>query len=1143
MKQDNQIKSLTHKNAITKRERERESSSRLVCHLKRSEVSQAESNRDISVSTKPQYDNVDSIANGRNTISSPSRSTSGVRGWVDTTSASQAKSATANDKNATANNANANFASISKADSALSAKSLKDTHPQTPSATVLQFGEGASAHAHSAKSAYNDNANNPSKPRKLALSLIASVALTGVALDILFAACSSTGQANFWTVSCSGSMNASDLYNPPAISSGIVTINLNNLTTNGGSKLFAFQRYGGSWATNGTRVVNFNNVNSASTTFSIGFNVGNWNSVSVSASRIGTLTVSGNSTHTISVSNGSSIGNLQVNQSNSTTTISGSSVNSLSGHWIATLNINNGSNVGTISNASIGTLNANNSTINTINNNSSLGTLNLNSNSRLGNLTNQSGKTINTITLNSSSINGTLTNAGTINTITLNTNSSINVLSNSGSIGTLTLNSGSINTLTQNGTLTTLALNSGARIENLTNQSNKTISTLTLDNSSINGVLTNAGTIGTLSLSNSSRVGSINSSGTITSLTIRGDGSYVGSISGGGNIGTLSIGNRWVFQPNLGSNDIDAAVNTLLLYSASIEIDSQGGANKGWNDLTKANAKEHIKFKSITTAGVGNYSIYVGIGANAPTPKSDEDYYETKNLVVNGTTSATNLKFVHISPQPGVKLIPLDAANNSLEGANEYVQAEATKFRLQADVATSYGASMYRALALSYMRRNAMTQNILDTMTTKTFHSDKYYTHEVELRLLQYDMARLTNRSTKFAKLQRKNTSKLDKVRQKIAKVTLEQSKGQDLDKGYNNFELIDQLDAIFIPYSGRKDWRLFALPYGANSIVGLGASSALEWAGGAIFGIQRNLKKGAGIFGGYVGYEFVNTDTQLVGAPTRVQTNSLQAGLNYFKTFAFTSKVWEGFIKASIRGGVDLPRFTFQASGQDNTIESNTKASSIPLLWSAGAEVHGGITFYQFKRNSYVAPEIGISYDILSTLDMKFLKPFGASEFYDRIYWHLPQVGLSLRYYKIFGNTFRLNTKIGIKYNILNNQEATFTIGQFSDKGTISLPAVYGNLSLDFIWMVKKNHELSLGYDGLFYANKFVKDKQSKEYNQQFNGVTTTINLKYAYWFGGTDYVKDKEGNVISTKSTKKPKKSKPKKQKKSKKVYYIDG
>ena len=947
-------------------------------------------------------------------------------------------------------------------------------------------------------------------------------------------------------------MNASDLYNPPAISSGTVTINLNNLTTNGGSKLFAFNRYGGSWATNGTRVVNFNNVNSASTTFSVGFNVGNWNSVSVSASRIGTLTVSGNSTHSVSVSNGSNIGNLQVNQSNSTTTISGSSVTNLSGNWIGTLNVNNASNINTISNVGIGTLNANNSTINTIDNTSSLGTLNLSNSARLGNLTNRANKTINNITINSSSISGTLLNNGTINTLTVNSGS-INNINQQGTINTLNLNDSSINSINQQGTLTTLNLNNGSRLENLTNQANKTISTLTLDNSSINGTLTNAGTIGTLSLINSSRVGSINSSGTINSLTIKGDGSYVGSISGGGTIGTLAIGDRWVFQPNIGSNDIDATVNTLLLYSASIEIDSEGGANKGWNDAAKANAKEHIKLKSLGNPnglGVGNYSIFVGIGANAPTPKDDTDYYETKNLVISGAASAGNLKFVHISPQPGVKLIPLDANNHSLEGANEYVQAEATKFRLEADVSTSYGASMYRALALSYMRRNAMTQNILDTMTTKTFHSDKYYAHEVELRLLQYDMARLTNRSTKFSKLQRKNTTKLDKVRQKIAKTTFEQSKGQDLDKGYNNFELIDQLDAIFIPYNGRKDWRLFALPYGANSIVGLGASSAVEYAGGAIFGIQRNLRKSAGIFGGYVGYEFVNTDTQLVGAPTKVQTNSLQAGLNYFKTFAFTSKVWEGFIKASVRGGVDLPRFTFQSSGQSNTIESNSKASSIPLLWSAGAEVHSGITFYQFKRNSYVAPEIGISYDILSTLDMKFLKPFGASEFYDRIYWHLPQLGLGVRYYKIFGNTFRLNTKIGVKYNILNNQKATFTIGQFNNTGTISLPAVYGNLSLDFIWILRKNHELSLGYDGLFYANKFVKDKQSSQYNQQFNGVTTTINLKYAYWFGGSDYVKDKDGNAVSRsiaegkKSKKSSQKDKPKKQKKSKKkVYYIDG
>ena len=109
-------------------------------------------------------------------------------------------------------------------------------------------------------------------------------------------------------------------------------------------------------------------------------------------------------------------------------------------------------------------------------------------------------------------------------------------------------------------------------------------------------------------------------------------------------------------------------------------------------------------------------------------------------------------------------------------------------------------------------------------------------------------------------------------------------------------------------------------------------------------------------------------------------------------------------------------------------------------------------------------------------------------------------------------------------------------------------MPLVYGNLSLDFVWLVKKNHELSLGYDGLFYASSFDKSSESA-LSKWFNGVTTTVNFKYAYWFGGSDYKTDKDGNVIGSNKTKKTKKSKPKKEKSKKskkskkKVVYIDG
>ena len=182
--------------------------------------------------------------------------------------------------------------------------------------------------------------------------------------------------------------------------------------------------------------------------------------------------------------------------------------------------------------------------------------------------------------------------------------------------------------------------------------------------------------------------------------------------------------------------------------------------------------------------GASPNAITINLGDNI----SRDTIYELKNLVVSGTTGiGTSLRQRNVTAGRGAEIVWTN---------------QASAFRLRANGSQAYITDVYRALALSYMRRNAMTQNILDTMTTKTFHSDNYYNQEVELRLLQYDMARLTNKSVRFSKTRRKTEGKIDKVREKMARLTLQQSKGQDLEKGYNNFELIDQLDAIFIPYT-----------------------------------------------------------------------------------------------------------------------------------------------------------------------------------------------------------------------------------------------------------------------------------------------------------------------------------------------------
>ena len=618
-------------------------------------------------------------------------------------------------------------------------------------------------------------------------------------------------------------------------------------------------------------------------------------------------------------------------------------------------------------------------------------------------------------------------------------------------------------------------------------------------------------------------VGGLTLSGQMELLSIFGSGAYLGQLQSGSNtavataIKTLRLGERstingveqGVGNALLGSNNISIKVERLELDGISLNINSSGDS---WN--AKTDKEQHLSFgaDSLATHNVKPRSIIINIGQGAQ--KGVEYKYE--NLILKGTEGLKDaqgnsiLNGTHITAGQGVRLAK-----------------SATGFSLQADVSTSQGSSVYRALALSYMRRSVMTQNILDTMTTKTFHSDRYYEQEAQLKALRDDMSRLTKSSKRFSKLTRvKNQDSIDKVREKVAKLTLEQSSAQNL-KTYNNFELIDQLDAMFIPYDGRRDNLAFVLPYSAHSYADMGSSNAIEWVGGALAGLQKNLRS-SGIIGGYVGYEFVNTSTKLLGQDTKIQTNALQAGAHYFKSFAFRTKAWEGFIKGNIRGGIDLPQFSMQVAGSSVKLTSASSASKIPLMWSVGAEFRTGITFYQYKYNSYIAPEIGVSYDLLSSIDMAMKKPaqIGADELHKAISWHLPQASFSVRYYKMWGEVFRTNFKAGVRYNIFSTQRASFSIGAFDDDGTIALPLAYGNLALDFVWLIKKNHELSLGYDGLFYANKFDKGAEDR-----FNGITTTLNLKYAYWFGS------KSGATPSKPKSQKPKKQKsPKKEKKPK-------
>lgn len=622
----------------------------------------------------------------------------------------------------------------------------------------------------------------------------------------------------------------------------------------------------------------------------------------------------------------------------------------------------------------------------------------------------------------------------------------INTMTNSGTIRTKTLIYGTINTLEQKGGLINdLDIQSGGKINTL-NLSGGSIPTLSISSrGTLNTLTISGGILGNLN---------INADGSLNTLEVSG-GTFQNLNLNGGSLGYISGTDKGVIQ-NINLNNFSIR----LASTASV-----------WNDAndTDHTKKEHLYVRKTAddkkpTINNINGNVVVSLAQGGERDKT----YKYDSIVTNG---AGNGKFnsKNVLAAPGLNII--------------HNRGGGTGFSLSPDVTTSYGAAILKNITLSFMRRATMTQNILDSMTTKSFRANYKAEQDTEYKMLKDDMARLTNRSSKYSKQQKRDQKQLDKMRDKLAKNTLRQSKGVNLTKGYNTYELIDQLDRMFISYERERNTRAFILPYGAHSTtLGDSTSATTEWAGGAIVGIQKNLQ-GKGVFGGYLGYEFSNLDNKLTATNINIQTNSLQVGANLFKTYPFSSKPAEWYLKSSLHASLEMPHLSFIALGATQNFK--------PLAYSLGADIRGGITHFFVRKNSYISPEIGLSYDMLS---LDGFRIESTNESYGRHFWHFPQLMASVKYYKSWKNTFKTSATIGVKYNILHNlNKASFSYAGNNDTAVIPLPPLYANLDLSAIWVLQKNSELSLNYTGVFFAGFS---------SQASSGVSTAFSLRFAHWF-----------------------------------------
>ncbi|ETD23023.1 hypothetical protein [Helicobacter macacae] len=587
----------------------------------------------------------------------------------------------------------------------------------------------------------------------------------------------------------------------------------------------------------------------------------------------------------------------------------------------------------------------------------------------------------------------------------------------------------------------------------------------------------------------------INSGASITSAAMAIYGGYdggtrstfVSQITNNGSIQTLNLG-YYKFSGDYASllgnyfiGGSNGTISTLNVYQSTLTLDSNGnewskhtingntgtGIKKGGTGRTD----EHIAVEgTITTLGtVGEGAIRINIGEGVT---SSSEKYEYKNIILDKSGGKGSGKVTFESLRAGLGTKLHRAGNDG--------------FTVSADVSTSYGSSMWRTLTLSYVRRSIMLQNIMDSLLKKNFRSSSYDKTSAKARGEMFETNKFTGQ-VRYAPSMRKlgGTSRYRKRQTKV--------------------------EEKFLPYDSKKTHIAFFVPYAVNSLADMGITNATEWAGGILMGVQKDLKA-KGIVGVYAAYEYAHITTQMLGATSIAQTNALQTGATYFKLIPIQTKkrqVREGYLKANLRGGVDIPMLKAQSPLPhiQFELESNSSGSTFPLMWSIGGELRGGWTFYQYKSGGYISPEFGISYDVLAPLAMKLAKAkygLGGNEYYPEQYWHLPQLGASVKYYKVWGERFKTSFLGGLRYNILNTPTGSFRIGGLPGEGKIYLPALYGNLDMDFVWIVKRNHELSFGYNGIFFSNfNFVNGDDGRAANK-FNGMSNALNIKYALWFGG---------------------------------------
>ena len=597
---------------------------------------------------------------------------------------------------------------------------------------------------------------------------------------------------------------------------------------------------------------------------------------------------------------------------------------------------------------------------------------------------------------------------------------------------------------------------------------------------------TNGATANCMSFSSGANVDNISNSGTIKdkitnnsgSITIDNGGSgFIGGITTS-NGGTTNISNGG-FQ-NSGGN-IGFITNNDNSTTNIIE----------WNVGNPDNPKSPIKVAGDNLGGINTGKIYLD---NVQAGK----IYDTGKIVVgedingDGVEDGVDANGDSLADQLNNGQGIFDSLD-TISGIFDFIDEGDGKFSTGLDTRELSGKTLGASLIYSSRMRQIDTNNMLKEINVKNFKTDfeileqrerlknqqallENYKQQRESYLngLTKDNKELkrvsSKESTSLSTYANNSNIKSDAIevvdyynKDTLASLDNLQATTKANQETYSNLDLLRELDDIFISHTGDKDnLYTFALPYTRYTSAQLdgGVGTLKSHASGILAGAQAKLPSERGILGIYFGYE--SSDKQVGQQRLDFDEKVYYGGLTYYNVFA-RKGVSEYYLSANTRidkGDTNLYK-TYRSGS--TTIDSQVDS------YGYGADLKVGANYYNIYNNSVLSPEIGISYQGISTDSFRLRHLGGVSEHYYTQDVNFFDISASLRWQRAWNNVFKTMASLGAMYNVYNDAKGSGVIAGLKQSADINVEELYGTTQVGISYALGENANIALNYSGIF--------------------------------------------------------------------------